>query len=65
MREKGFLPEKWGNLDPVFVLQNDSVIKSSDVIGTYVYRMGIVRFSKVEIQYPETGLWQGGKERHR
>ncbi len=27
--------------DPVFVLQNDSVIKSSDVIGTYVYRMGI------------------------
>lgn len=28
--------------DPVFVLQNDSVIKSSDVIGTYVYRMGIV-----------------------
>ncbi|MDE7045274.1 MAG: sugar ABC transporter permease, partial [Acetatifactor sp.] len=22
--------------------QNDSVIKSSDVIGTYVYRMGIV-----------------------
>ena len=28
--------------DSVFVLQNDSVIKSSDVIGTYVYRMGIV-----------------------
>lgn len=27
--------------DPVFVLQNDSVIKSSDVIGTYVYRLGI------------------------
>lgn len=27
--------------DSVFVLQNDSVIKSSDVIGTYVYRLGI------------------------
>ena len=27
--------------DPVFVLQNDSVIKSSDVIGTYVYRLGV------------------------
>jgi len=27
--------------DAVFVLQNDSVIKSSDVIGTYVYRLGI------------------------
>ncbi len=27
--------------DSVFVLQNDSVIKTSDVIGTYVYRLGI------------------------
>lgn len=30
-----------GLFDSVFVLQNDSVIKSSDVIGTYVYRLGI------------------------